>query len=139
MRTEIPILLALLLTACGDEEAEVVVEPAIVDIVPTDMGHGSFVLTVLLDPDAGDTAEVWLYELTSSNEGGRVIAVSSDVAFPLELEPGELKRVQMQYELSSRGCLHELSGTIFDSLSDEMTTVTSAGAVAPGCKGQEEP
>jgi hypothetical protein len=117
--------------ACGGEEDfDALVEPAIVQLVPSDAVHGTFVLTLYLEPDAGATAEVWLHQLAASGLS-QVTAVATDVAFPVELEPGRLVRVPFAYELAQGGCQHELTGHIFDSLTDELTPVSSAGAFVP--------
>jgi hypothetical protein len=139
-----PLVIALALAlapACSsdfedfeEEEPEPGVEPAIVYIAPKSPQTGTAVLTLYLHPEASSSAEVWLFGLNefSSNQ---VSSIESEVPFPIELEPGDFVRTRFSYVMSGHdsSCEHKLTGTIFDSLSDELTNVFSAAAEVPGC------
>lgn len=126
-----------LFSACSPESDsfESGVEPAIVNIAPVSQKEGTFVLTLFLGETVDSSAEVWLYELRAT--GGftfdGLTSLSTDVVFPVVLEPGDFVRVPFAYALPASRCGHELDGTIYDSFKDDLTPVTSTAALAPGC------
>jgi hypothetical protein len=126
------LLAAALVSACtqGAHEPSSDVEPAIVQLSPSSMTSGSFVLTLFLAGDA-EATEVWLQVLREPRSR-QVARASSEVAFPIALDPGEFARARIDYTLAGT-CEHELGGVIFDSASEELTEVASASAPAPEC------
>lgn len=121
---------AMLVSACADEGP--FVEPSIIRPNVTGYHHGvqgSFVLSLYLSPEASGPSEVVLYQLTAGAYNGS--AVSSDIDFPVPIEPGELVRIPMQFDFQNQSCPVSFSGTIYDELKGELTSVSGPSVPCP--------
>jgi len=120
---------AMALSACAADEGPFV-EPSILRPVITGRAgglEGSFVLSLYLSPDASGASDVTLYQLTAAFAG----TVSSDVEFPVSIEPGELVRVPLQFQFPGQTCPLAFSGTIYDELKGALTTVSGPSVPCP--------
>ena len=123
---------AIAVSACGADEGPFV-EPSILRpsvTSYTDGARGSFVLSLYLSPEASSSSEVMLHTLSTANSSGGAW-VSSDIDFPVSIEPGELVRVPLEFHFPGQGCPLAFTGTIYDELKDALTAVSGPSVACP--------
>lgn len=121
-----------LAAACGPSDPHDVprLEPEIVSLVGATHTTGSFVMTVFLDPANKPGRDAWLFDMLPA-----AASVTAWPNFPLHVEPGELARTRVEYQLTADAtCPLQITARVYDSERNELVEVHSGSeSSGPGC------